>query len=64
MSKTYKNGSTIETVYAEDTLETKIGYLSQYEECQALGECNGKIIVYYKSPKGYKVGFVKYRGGL
>ena len=64
MSKTYKNGSTIENVYAEDTLQTKIGSLNSYEECQALGECNGKIIVYYETPTGHKVGFVKYRGGL
>lgn len=64
MSKTYKNGSTREDVFSEETLENKVGSLDPWEECEAIADINGKIVVLYNSPHGKKTGFTKYRGGL
>ncbi len=64
MSKNYQNGSTIEVVYSSENLQTKIGMLNPYEQCQAIADVNGKIVVLYDTPNGKKTGFVKYRGGL
>lgn len=66
MSKTYKNGSTIENVYSDSSLNNKIGSLNKYEICECIGQVDGKYIVKYKvDGKNYhKVGFVKYNGGI
>lgn len=66
MAKTYKNGSTIENVYADTALKNKIGSLNKWEQCECLGIVNGKYIVKYKvdGTNNYKVGFVKYNGGI
>lgn len=66
MAKTYKNGSTKETVYADSNLSIKIGSLNVREQCECLGIVNGRYIVKYKidGSNNYKVGFVKYNGGV
>lgn len=66
MAKTYKNGSTIEVVYADSNLSHAIGTLNKYEVCECLGIVNQKYIVKYKvnNTNNYKVGFVKYSGGV
>lgn len=66
MAKTYKNGSTKETVYADSNLSIKIGSLNVREQCECLGIVNGRYIVKYKidGSNNYKVGFVKYNGGI
>lgn len=66
LSKTYKNGSTVENVFADTGLTTKIGSLDKYEECECLDVVDGKYIVKYKvsETNSYKVGFVKYSGGV
>lgn len=60
----YQNGSTIENIYAESTLKTKIGSLGKYESCDCLGHANGMTIVRYNitGTNNYKVGFAKYNG--
>ncbi len=40
-SKTCKNGSTTETVYADTTKKTKIGSLSAKEYCICIGKVDG-----------------------
>lgn len=62
--KTYKNGSTPETVYQTSKCAVKIGSLDPYEQCQAIADVDGKIVVLYNTANGKKVGFVKYRAGL
>ena len=64
MSRVYKNGSTREDVYSDERLSNKIGSLDPYEQCEAIADTNGKIVVLYKTANGKKVGFVKYRAGL
>lgn len=66
VAKTYKNGSTIENVYAETSLKTKIGSLNKYEKCECLAKVNGRYLVKYKvdGTNTYKAGFVKYSGGV
>ncbi len=66
VAKTYKNGSTPETVYADSGLSIKIGQLNKNETCECLGIVNGRFIVKYKvnNSNNYKVGFVKYSGGI
>lgn len=66
VAKKYKNGSTPETVYADSGLTIKIGQLNRNETCECLGITNGKFIVRYKvnNTNNYKVGFVKYSGGV
>lgn len=61
---TYQNGSTIENIYAESTLKTKIGSLGRYESCDCIGRANGMTIVRYNitGTNNYKVGFAKYNG--
>ena len=63
-SKTYKNGSTSETVYADTAKKTKIGSLDAKESCQCLGEIDGMYLVCYKvnGTSNYKCGFVVYSG--
>lgn len=66
VAKVYKNGSTPENVYADTELKNKIGSLDKYEECECLDKVDGKFVVKYKvnGTNSYKVGFVKYDGGL
>ena len=66
VSKKYKNGSTIEKVYSDSALKNYIGYLNKYEVCECLGKENGNYLVKYKvdNMNYYKVGFVKYSGGI
>lgn len=64
--KTYKNGSTVETVYADSNCTIKIGELEKYEECQSFGIVNDRAIVLYNvnNTENKKIGFVKYLGGI
>lgn len=66
MAKTYKNGSTIENVYADTGLTVKIGSLNTYEQCECLDIVNGRYLVKYKvdGTNNYKCGFVKYHGNV
>ena len=66
VSKTYKNGSTPEVVYAETSLKTKVGSLDARETCECLAIVNGRYLVKYKvnGTDHYKCGFVKYHGGV
>jgi GH25 family lysozyme M1 (1,4-beta-N-acetylmuramidase) len=66
MAKTYRNGSTPETVYSDSNCTNKIGSLNAYETCECLGIVNGVYIVKYQvnNTNNYKVGFVKYSGGV
>ena len=64
--KTYKNGSTAETVYADTSKKMKIGALDPNEKCTCLGKTDGMYLVLYKvdGTSDYKCGFVVYNGGL
>lgn len=64
--KTYKNGSTDETVYADTAKKTKIGSLDKNEKCTCLCKTDGMYLVLYKvnGTANYKCGFVAYNGGL
>lgn len=66
MAKTYRNGSTPEKVYADTGCSKLTGSLDKYEVCECLGIANGRYIVKYKvnGTNNYKVGFVKYNGGV
>lgn len=66
VAKIYKNGSTNETVYADTDLKNKIGSLDKYEECECIDKVDGKYVVKYRvnGTNAYKVGFVKYNGGI
>lgn len=63
--KTYKNGSTSETIYADTAKKTKVGSLDSYESCQCLGKIDGMYLVCYKvnGTSNYKCGFAVYNGG-
>ena len=68
--KPYKNGSTKEYVYSTTAdckaRKNSIGSLDKYETCDCVGIVNGCYIVVYKvnGTSAYKVGFVKYGGGV
>lgn len=64
--KLYQNGSTIENVYSDTNCTNKIGSLNKYEQCDCLGIFENRAIVKYKvdNKNNYKVGFVKYLGGV
>ena len=64
--KVYQNGSTPETVYSDVNCTYKIGSLNKYEQCDCLGIFQNRAIVRYKidNSSNYKVGFVKYLGGV
>lgn len=64
--KTYKNGSTHETVYADTSRNVKVGSLNPYETCDCLGKVDNMYIVRYKidGTSHYKVGVVEYSGGV
>ena len=62
--RTYRNGSTKETVYQDSDFSIPIGALDPYEECLGT-EIDGKVIVVYDTIYGYKkTGFVKWKEGL
>lgn len=65
-SKTYKNGSTPETVYADTAKKTIAGSLDKNETCYGLGKIDGMYLVLYKvnGTSSYKCGFAEYNGGL
>nr|DAR36331.1 MAG TPA: peptidase [Bacteriophage sp.] len=64
--KTYKNGSSSETVYADTAKKTVVGSLDKYETCVCLGKVDGMYLVVYEvnSTSNYKCGFVVYDGGV
>lgn len=64
--KTWTNGSTKETVYADTAKKTTVGTLSPKESCTCLGKIDGMYLVLYKidGTSNYKCGFVAYAGGL
>jgi len=66
VAKTYKNGSTIENVYADTNLTKKVGNLDKWEQCECLDIVNGRYLVKYKvnGTNNYKCGFCKYNGGI
>ncbi len=63
-SKSWKNGSTTETVYADTAKGTKIGTIDKYESCYCLGKIDGMYLVLYKvnGTNKQKCGFVAYHG--
>lgn len=64
--KVYQNGSTEEVVFSDTNCTNKIGSLNKYEKCECLGIFENRAIVRYKvdNKNNYKVGFVKYLGGV
>lgn len=66
MAKTYRNGSTKETVYSDSACTKVVGSLDINETCECLGIVNGRYIVKYKinGTNDYKVGFAAYSGGV
>lgn len=66
VAKIYRNGSTIEKVYADTNLTKQVGSLDKYEQCDCLAIVNGRYLVKYKvdGSNNYKCGFVKYSGGV
>ena len=54
----FKNGRTIEPIYADCQHTLKIGSLNKYEECECFGIFNGAPMVRYPTKNGnYKIGF-------
>jgi hypothetical protein len=66
VAKTWTNGSTSETVYADTGKKTKIGSLDPKESCDCLGTVDGMYIVRYQvdGTSTHKVGVVVYSGGV
>lgn len=66
VAKTYRNGSTEESVYADTARTLKIGSLNSRETCECLGKVGGMYIVRYQvdGTSEYKVGLVVYDGGV
>lgn len=64
--KTWKNGSTSETVYADTSKKTVVGSLNARESCTCLDKVDGMYLVIYKvdGTSNYKCGFVAYAGGV
>lgn len=64
--KTWTNGSTKETVYADTAKKTTVGTLSPKESCTCLGKIDNMYLVLYKvdGTSNYKCGFVAYAGGV
>lgn len=64
-SKTYKNRSSAEAVYADTAKKTKIGSLDPKETCKCLGKIDGMYLVVYNvsGTSKQKCGFVAYNGG-
>ena len=57
----FRNGKTIENIYADTSLTKKIGYLNLYEVCDCYGILKGRPMVRYQvdGTTDYKVGFAK-----
>lgn len=55
----FKNGSTVEPIYADCNHTIKIGSLNKYEECDCFGIFNGAPMVRYivTGTNNYKIGF-------
>lgn len=55
----FKNGKTVEPIYADCRHTVKIGSLNKYEECECFGIFNGAPMVRYQvgNTGNYKVGF-------
>lgn len=64
--KVYKNGSTVEKVYADSNCLQQIGSLNPYEQCECYGLFSGRAVIRYRidGTTNYKVGFVKWIGGI
>lgn len=64
--KIYQNGTTFEPVYSDTNLTNKIGSLNPKESCECLGIYQNRPIVRYKvdGKNNYKIGFVKWLGGV
>lgn len=64
-SKTWKNGSTSETVYSDTAKRSKVGYINPYGTAYCLGKIDGMFLVLYQvtGTKIQKCGFVDYNGG-
>ena len=58
---TFKNGKTIEWIYADSNHTKKIGYLNKWESCECYGIINGSPMVKYRvgNTNNFKVGFAK-----
>lgn len=63
-SKTYKNGSTPETVFADTAKKLKVGSLEARETCYCLGKTDGMYLVLYNAGSKQKCGFVEYGGSV
>lgn len=65
-SKTWVNGSTVETVYADVDKTIKVGSLNPKETCYCLGKINSMYLVLYfvDGTDKQKCGFVVYSGGI
>lgn len=55
----FKNGRTVEPIYADCRHTVKIGSLNKYEECECFGIFNGAPMVRYQvgNTGNYKIGF-------
>lgn len=55
----FRNGRTVEPIYADSQHTLKIGSLNKYEVCDCYGIYNGSPIVRYKidGKNNYKIGF-------
>ena len=55
----FKNGKTLEYIYADSNHTKQIGYLNKWEECDCYGIINGAPMVKYKvgNTNNFKVGF-------
>ena len=64
--KKYINGSTVEIVYSDTNLSNKIGSLNPREICDCFGIFENRAMVRYKVDRqnNYKIGFVKWLGGV
>lgn len=64
-SKTWTNGSTLETVYADTAKKLKVGFINPKGQAYCLGKIDGMYLVLYKvnSSNIQKTGFVTYNGG-
>lgn len=64
--KIYKNGTTVEPVYADTALTNKIGELNPHEQCDCYGVFENRAVVRYKvdNQDNYKVGFCKWLDGV
>lgn len=62
----YKNGSTVEDVFADTNCTNKIGSLNPREECDCFGIFNDRAMVRYQvtGTNNYKIGFCKWTGGV